>query len=345
MKLEDVARLANVSKSAASLALNGKPGVSDKTREHILRVAEENQYVPLRKIRKFEEPKIKIRFVACTNGDVIPEDYYRLPFFNDLLSFISAEISLKQHQLITSSLPKKQLFETLCDLEKNEPSDGILLLATNLTSAHIASIAETFDNLVVLDTQSNDINCNTITMNNFLGAYDATNYLLNTGHREIGYIKGTPRINNFYDRRRGFKYALSKREINAKELPVFYLPGMKIEIIENKLQQFLDFVDSVSAIFCEDDYIAISTIKTLNKYGIKVPEDVSVVGFDDISESRVLSPELTTIHVPIIEIAKEAIQLIENGFHSKNQIKKQILINTELIVRDSVKDRTIRGSI
>lgn len=339
MKLEDVAKLANVSKSAASLALNGKPGISDKTREHILKVAEENNYVPLRKIRKNKTPKIKIRFVACTNGDVIPEDYYRLPFFNELLSYLSAEVSTRQHQLVSNSLPKKQLFETLYDLEKNDPSDGIILLGTNLTSAHISSIAEHFSNLVVLDTQSNDVNCNTITMNNFLGAHDATNHLLKMGHREIGYIKGIPRINNFYDRRRGFKNALAKWDIAVSELPVFYLPGMKIDIIEEKVKQFLDFVGSVSAIFCEDDYIAISVIKTLNKYGVKVPEDVSVVGFDDISESRVLSPELTTIHVPIIEIAKEAVLLIENGLHSNNQIKKQILINTSLVCRNSVQEK------
>lgn len=338
MRLEDIAKLANVSKSAASLALNGKPGISEKTREHILKVAEENNYVPLRKIRKNKTPKIRVRFVACTNGDVIPEDYYRLPFFNDLLSYLSAEVSAKQHQLVTNSLPKKKLFETLSELEQNDPSDGIILLGTNLTSAHISSIAENFNNLVVLDTQSNDVNCNTITMNNFLGAHDATSHLLKMGHREIGYIKGTPRINNFYDRRRGFKHMLAKWDIGVSDLPVFYLPGMKIEIIEEKVQQFLDFANSVSAIFCEDDYIAISVIKTLNKHGINVPEDVSVVGFDDISESRVLSPELTTIHVPVIEIAKEAVQLIENGLHSDTQIKKQLLINTRLVSRESVKN-------
>lgn len=80
MKLEDVARLANVSKSAASLALNGKPGVSEETREFILKIAQQYNYVPMRKHTKVEEDKLSIRLVACTNKDVITEEYDQLPF-------------------------------------------------------------------------------------------------------------------------------------------------------------------------------------------------------------------------------------------------------------------------
>lgn len=337
MKLEDVARLANVSKSAASLALNGKPGVSEKTRALVLKVAQDYNYIPLRKHQKEEnEQKLKIRFVACTNSDVVPENYRQLPFFNELISCLTTEIGIKNHLLVTNNLAKEHLFENLKKLEELEPSDGIILLGTNLTSAHISASVD-FKNLVILDTESSRTHCTTITMNNYLGGYDAADYLVQMGHQKIGYVKGTPRINNFYDRRRGFKDALVKHGIDPLKLPKYYLPGMEIQTINKDIEKFLTFIKTVTAIFCEDDYIAISIMKTLNKHGMLVPEDISIIGFDDISESRATTPELTTIHVPIEAIAKEAIALIETSTVSENCVDRQIFFNTTLITRDSVK--------
>ncbi|KAF1299640.1 hypothetical protein BAU15_01775 [Enterococcus sp. JM4C] len=341
MKLEDVARLANVSKSAASLALNNKPGVSVATRENILRIAEQNNYIPLRKHIKSEQEievknDTKIRFVACTNNEVVTKDYEKLPFFNELLSYLSTEISEKKYNFSINKLPKETFLEELKQLEIEEPSDGIILLGTNLTAAQTLPISQTFEKLVVIDTECTGINCNTVTMNNYLGAYDAVNHFIKMGHSKIGYIKGTPRINNFIDRRRGFKDALKKNNIDPKKLPKYYLHGMKIQPVEEKINQFMNFIKSVTAVFCEDDYMAISIIKTLNKKGIKVPEELSIIGFDDISESTVITPELTTIQVPIKQIAHEAICLIEQEINNEIECKKQIFLNTKLILRDSV---------
>lgn len=337
MKLEDIARLANVSKSAASLALNGKPGVSDETRALIKHIAKENNYVPLRNHRKEENDlRLKIRFVACTNNDVIKDNYRQLPFFNELISCLSTEVGSRNHLFLTNNLAKEHLVDSLYALESNDPSDGILLLATNLTSAQISDLAEV-QHLVILDTESSRSNCTTLTMNNFLGSYDAAEHLLKMGHKKIGYIKGTPRINNFYDRRRGFKEALKKHGIDSAELPKYYLPGMDIQEVKENLDKFLDFINSVTAVFCENDYIAINVMKTLNKHGIRVPEDVSIIGFDDIPESRVTMPELTTVHVPIEAIAKESVELIERSISSENYVKRQIFFNTHLVKRESVK--------
>ena len=342
MKLEDVAKIANVSKSAASLALNNKPGISDTTRAHILKIAKDYNYAPLRKRKSKESesdtPRLKIRFVASTNGDVISENYEQLPFFNELLSYLSTEISAKHYSLITNKLAKEKLLENLLELEKKEPSDGIILLGTNLTSVHITPLSEHFTRLVSLDTQSNSADSNTVTMNNFLGGFQAATHLLREGHRKIGYIEGTPRINNFNDRQRGFHEALLRYQIDSATLPKLHVPGMRIALFEKNLPHLLRFIDSVTAVFCENDYIAISLIKTLNKQGIQVPKNLSIVGFDDIPESRVTSPELTTIHVPIEEIAHEAVHLIENEATTEVKVKKQILLNTKLIVRESVYD-------
>lgn len=339
MKLEDIAKLANVSKATVSLALNNKPGISEGTRANILRIAQEYEYTPLRKHKPKNidgSGRLKIRFVACTNEDVISENYEQQPFFNELLSYLSMEMSAKHHSLITNKLSKQNFLEELIALEKNEASDGIIFLGTNLTSAHITPLSERFSKLVILDTLCGNANCNIVTMNNYLGAYESTKHLLEMGHYKIGYAKGTPRINNFYDRQRGFNDALLHYKIDPDTIPKLHVSGMRIGIIEKDISQLSKFVDSVTAVFCENDYIALSLIKTLNKHGIHVPKDLSVIGFDDISESRATVPELTTIHVPIKEIAQEAVALIELEATTEMKIKKQIFLNTQLVIRESV---------
>lgn len=341
MKLADIAHLANISKTAASLALNNKPGVSPATRALVLKIAAENHYVPLRKHKKAPSisatPQLQIRFVACTNEDVVPENYETLPFFNKLLSYLATAISAKHYSLITNKLPKDTFLSRLQSLEEEEPSDGIIFLGTNLTAANFVPLSACFPNVVILDSQCSSVNCNAVTMNNYLGAYEAANYLLDLGHQKIGYVKGTPRVNNFYERERGFQDALRRRKIDPNTLPKLHIPGMRISPLENDPAQLLAFARSVSAVFCEDDYIAISLIKTLGKLGVKIPEELSIMGFDDIPEALVTTPELTTIHVPIKEITQAAIAIIEEEAQHPTQVKRQTFINTQLIVRESVK--------
>lgn len=341
MKLEEIARLANISKTAASLALNNKPGVSPETRNLVFKIAQENHYIPLRKHKKISQlgttRQLKIRFVACTNEDVVPENYETLPFFNKLLSYLATEISAKHYTLITNKLPKDNFLSRLQDLEEEEPSDGIIFLGTNLTATNFIPLSSTFQNLVIIDSQCSSVNCNAVTMNNYLGAYEAANYLMDMGHSRIGYIKGIPRVNNFHDRQRGFEDALRRRKIDSNTLPKLHIPGMRISPLENDPAQLLAFARSVSAVFCEDDYIAISLIKTLGKLGVKIPEELSIMGFDDIPEALVTTPELTTIHVPIKEITQAAIAIIEEEAQHPTQVKRQTFINTQLIVRESVK--------
>lgn len=337
MKLSDIAAKANVSKATASLVLNGKPGVSDTKRAEILKIMNESNYTRLRSPRKSSnQNKLKIRFVAGTNDDVILTKYQQ-PFFNELISFLTSEASNKNLSLIMSIFPKENLFNSLKEIEQEEKSAGIILLGTNLTSIQLRPLSSYFDNLIIIDTESSGIDCTTVTMNNFLGSYIMTQYLLKMGHKKIGYIKGQPRINNFFDRRRGFKAVLTENKIDPKELPIFHMKGMHFaHSDERHIDSLLRFANSVTAIFCENDYMALNLIQELQNNGISVPEDISVIGFDDIVESHFSTPQLTTIHVPLREIANETIRLVLHGLKEQITTRQQIFLNPKLIIRDSV---------
>src|SRR5699024_8393032 len=228
MKIYDIARLANVSKSAVSLAINGKPGVSAKTREYILNIVEKYNYVPLRNVNSQSKKKGTIRFIACKSPDLINEYYQDLPFFNELISYLSSEINNYPYDLIISTFDENTILKELNEMEKEHSSEGIILLGTNLSKKQIHLIHNQYNNLVILDTHHPEINANFVSINNFLGGYIAADYLICQGHEKIGYVKGVPTITNFKERNHGFFSRLEESSLAIADKFIFKLSAMVI---------------------------------------------------------------------------------------------------------------------
>src|SRR5699024_2142845 len=334
MKIEDIARLANVSKSAVSLAINGKPGVSAETRQRILNITEEHNYVPLRNVRQRSKQKKNIRFIACKSPDLITDQYQDLPFFNELISHLSSEINNYPYDLVISTFDENTFLKELNEIEKEQGSEGIILLETNLNKNQIQLIHNHFTNLVILDTHHPEINANFVSINNFLGGYLAADYLIKQGHEKIGYAKGGPTITNFKERKHGFFARLKESSLTIPDKFIFELSAMEIKDRNEVRTELESLKEYPKAIFCENDYMAISLMKSLKSIGIKIPEHVSIVGFDDISESRVITPELTTLQVNKKEMAIQTLDLLDKLIKKVTEAK-HIQVNTTLIDRES----------
>lgn len=341
MKIDDIAKLANVSKSAVSLALNGKKGVSTETRDKILQIASEHGYMTRSFIKPNPQQQVDsklLRLVACTNDQIVTEHYESLPFFMELIGDINKQISSKGYSLIISSVDSEDLENEITKLEKNQKSAGILLLGTNLNSEQIELISNIQPNLVVLDTCFETLAVNFVAINNVYGAYQAGKYLIDLGHKKIGYIESKARIYNFDMRKKGFSQAMEEHNLEVNEHNHFsisptILTSQKAfkDLIEHRKDQL------PTAFFCEADYMAISVIKSLTELGIKVPEDVSVIGFDNIFESQVITPELTTIHVKKESLALLAVEKLITDIHCEKPDKSKLFIDTEIVVRNSCK--------
>ncbi|GLI84686.1 LacI family transcriptional regulator [Rossellomorea marisflavi] len=337
MKIDDIARLAEVSKSAVSLAINGKPGVSQETRDRVLRIAKEYGYNPRPVSKQQDKKKPKIfRFVACTHTGIVTEHYQSQSFFMELINNIDQSTSSKGYSLIISSVNVASLEQEIIELEKQQSTSGILLLGTNMTEQQIKVVARIQPNLVVLDTFFETLNVNSVVMNNVLGAYQAVEHLLQSGHKRIGYAASTARMYNFDMRQKGFEKHLHEHGLTVDPNHIFNLSptdvGTQVDV-KQSLQNLKG--DLPSAIFCECDYMAISMIKTLNELNIRVPEDISVVGFDNILESRIINPELTTIHVKKDRIASLAVEKLIREIDHDEREKMKVFIDTELVVRRS----------
>lgn len=347
VKIDDIARLAGVSKSAVSLALNNKAGVSEATRQHILEISRQNGYIP----RTFKSNKIApknntlIRFIACKNVDIVTEHYESQPFFNELIHHLMSYAGEQGHTLVISSVSIQNLNKEIELLESEQSSAGILLLGTNLSAELINSVLSVHKNVVVMDTCLEQVDASIVGINNYLGGYQAGKFLLAQGYKSIGYVQSDVRIVNFIKRKAGFMEALAESGLQLEDKLTYFMnpmsvvsqPSFKAEIEGIKANA----KELPEAIFCENDYMAISAIKTFQELGIKVPEDVAVMGFDNIFEAEIISPELTTIQVKKDVMAKTAMDVLLqkiNPLDSSNHADAsnvQVYVNTDVIVRKS----------
>jgi DNA-binding LacI/PurR family transcriptional regulator len=338
LKIDDIARLANVSKSAVSLALNGKRGVSEETREKVLKIAQDHGYISraIIKADQYYQTSSKIlRFVACTNEGIVTDHYDTMPFFTELINCIDRHTDASGFSLIISAVKINQLYEEISRLEREQKSDGILLLGTNLSPEQIKLVAEVQPNLVVLDTCFNTIDINFVVMNNQYGGYQAAKHLMDLGHQNIGYVSSDTRMYNFKMREKGFFEALSENDLKIDKTNYYSLSPTLITSQDSFKEAIKNQKELPSALFCECDYIAISVLKSLYELGIKVPEDISIIGFDNIFESKVVTPELTTINVKKDQIASMAVEKLIKIINEEDTDKVKIFVDTELITRNS----------
>ncbi|MDQ0222417.1 LacI family DNA-binding transcriptional regulator [Streptococcus moroccensis] len=335
IKLEDIARLAGVSKATVSLVLNDKPGVSQQKREEILQLVKDHKYRPLRKPRQKEDnsSRYMVRLLACNEVNRFTYNFQKLPHFNELINdFLVLSPDFQIH-LTVNSISINHLKDDLMTLENQQTSDAIILLGTDLPESVLIRIKELHDHIIVIDTCFDHLNSNFISINNYQGAFIATEHLIQNGHKDIGYAMAKYRIRNFQERYNGFEGAMKKHALDSKQFH-------RLRFSANSIGTYPDKIPSSTlptAFFCENDSIAISLIRSLQAVGIRVPEDISVIGFDNISEAAIITPELSTIDINrqfmVTKALEKAVSIIKNGEINQTQTR----INTRLIIRDSVK--------
>lgn len=356
MKMEDIARMANVSKAAVSLAFNGKPGIGQETRDRILQIAAEAGYTPKIRAagaRKEEEEQgegtnygsgeagqsASFVFLVVTNSGIVLEEYYQQPFFQELIQCIEERCRQKGYRLFFSKVDIESFEEEIHKDGGASRHQGVIVLGTNLSRKQIQYIHQHFTNVVVLDTCYEEMPVQFVGINNTMGAYQAGTFLCESGHTSVGYIASSVRIHNFEERERGFLSALAEYDIQvAPEHRLSVAPTILTsqEALKQQLTSILENGKALpTAWFCECDYIALSAIKTMSELGIRVPQDTSIIGFDNIKESVIVSPELTTIHVDKERMAFLAVDMLSDWMQQELSVKTKIKVDTTFVERKS----------
>ncbi len=333
--LRDVAQAAGVSLGTASRALNNKSNVLPATRSQVLKAAANLGYMLQIRVPTTVASKIN------TVGVVVKRDPGELrqldPFYYAVVCGVENECERLGLNLLYTSLPVDEVSHatTWLALVENGDVDGLVIVGVVLSDPAVISRIPRHIPVVVVDAAARGIDCDTIITDNHQGAYSAVSYLIGQGHSRIGLIGSTlgqehPGIR---ERRLGYVRALSDHGIEATYIEDSLLHG---ESAYRATQRLLARCPEITAIFACNDDIARHVIRAVCETGRRVPEDVSVVGFDDTLYAVNAPPPLTTVHVEKELMGELAVrQLYERSAH-RDRPALTLLVGTRLVLRDSV---------
>jgi len=330
--LKDLALAANVSTATVSNALNNRKGVSDEIRQRIYQEAHRLGYAP--------DPgpgRPAIRLLVLKHHGFVVSD---TPFFASLIEGIEKQCRNQNHELLISHFGLDgQDRADLLRLLSTDHAAGIIVLATEMLPDDLAVLDTVRKPVVLLDSRFLRCRFDSVLINNEDAAYRGTMYLIGQGHREVGYLGSSVLINNFRDRLAGYRAALQTVGIKADDCLCLRLEPT-LDGAYRDMQRILATGRHIlpTSFFADNDIIACGAMKALQEKGLRIPEDVSLVGIDDMPFCEMVQPRLTTVRVYKQEIGGIAVRRLMEKIDG-DPIVLQIEVGVELIIRDS--DRTI----
>jgi len=328
---KDVAKKANVSFMTVSRVINGHNNVKKETKEKVLKAIMELGYYPNAAARALNRNKTNVI------GIIVPyyEHYLASPYFVELLLEIEKHMALKGYDLIfNTSKTKKFSHNDYSILYKQRKVDGLIILAPSIHEKSLEKLVyENIPFVIVGGMEENKyINC--VDIDNIKGTREAVQYLLNLGHRRIGLVAGILYVMDGRQRLQGYIDTLNSHNIEIDNDLIF-----KGDFTEKSgydaLYYFFSLKLPPTAIFCSNDHMAVGLYKAAHEKNIKIPDDLSVIGFDDIKLASFLTPPLTTIKQPIDTLGKTTAELIIDYIEKKLNTIKKIIIPPKLIIRSS----------
>jgi len=332
--IKQIAKNLGIGYATVSRALNNHGYVKKETKEKILKRAAELNYRPNNIARSLVLGKTKnIGFIASELTN---------PFFSPVIKAIEETITPKGYLLIigdTEWSPKIETDYVGTFLENRV--EGMIITPLQTTNKHIIELKKSKTPFVLLDKCIGGIKTDFVNFDNVKGAYNAVNYLISLGHKRIAYIsygklKGLPS----YYRYTGYRKALTDAGIKIDRNLVYETERVESEIEYGYMatKELIKYKPTV--IFAFDDMVAIGCFKSLKELGIKVPEDMSLLGVDDIEMAQYLEVPLTTLKSPCYELGKRATEILFNRIEGNGKRGYyEEYISPELVIRNSCAPR------
>ncbi|WP_121611301.1 LacI family DNA-binding transcriptional regulator [Mesobacillus foraminis] len=326
--IKDIAKLANVSHTTVSRALNNSPLIKEPTKKKILEIAAQMNYTPnfnAKSLVKQKSYTIGLFYTSISNG-TSPS------FFADTLKGVNSVIS-QEYNLFVRGIDDYSDYSSI----GRQRYDGILLMSQSVNdNAFIYHVMEKNIPFVVLNREIEEKNIINILSDDKEGARQAVEYLIEHGHSDIAIIEGKQGFKSSQQRKEGYISALIQHGIQIRS--EYSASGnYDMESGYRAMEQLLSLNTRPTAVFCSNDDMAIGAMNAIFANELKVPDDVSVVGFDDIGFAQYTMPRLTTVKRPVEQISVEGAKKLLSLLNGNEQRKEKILANTELMIRDSVK--------
>ncbi|NLV57611.1 MAG: LacI family transcriptional regulator [Clostridiales bacterium] len=332
MTIREIANLAGVSPAAVSLVINNKKGISEETRRRVQAVIEENNYIVpdhkrgTAKRKRFRLCVIKYR----THGIALEENQ---GFIASIIDQIESRCRHFGYDLAMVNCKVTTAQETLREV-MHTPPDGVIIMGTELTPSAYPLLDLLTVPTVVLDNGMNDMHIDSVVMDNEAISAEAVRYLHSIGHREIGYIRFSIPICNCEERYQGYLKQMTKLGLPIPE-PVMVMPTLKDAYRDmKKLLAEGGYVPHGAAV-ADNDTVAIGVMRAIQEAGYKIPEDLSIIGVDDIPFSAMTMPGLTTMHISRSAMGALAVDALRKRIEYADWPSMHTRIAGRLVVRGS----------
>lgn len=326
--ITDVAREARVSASTVSHVINETRYVSDEVKQRVHAAMEALNYQPnviARSLRTRETLTVGVVVSDVTN-----------PFFTSIVRAIEDEVLKQGYSIIlcdTDEKPERE--QAYLRLLMGRRVDGLIVAPSSGNADLLRSAIESGLPVVLLDRSVPGLAADVVLSDNESGAFDAVSYLIGMGHRRIGIIAGRLEVSTGADRMAGYVRAIRTHGIPADE-SLIEVAKFKRDIAYDKTMQMLNRAEPPTALFVCNNVMTAGTMAALKAAGKKVPEDISVIGFDDSEWAALMDPPLTVVAQPIVELGTRAAQTLMRRI-SRGRVKtpRAVVLKPELILRDS----------
>ncbi len=332
--LKKVADKAGVSIATVSRVINNEDKVKPGTKLKVQRAIKELNYFPNRVAQRLRNVNRQNKLF----GVVLPD--IQNPFYVDVVRGIEDFAYENDFAVMIGNFGQDVIKERLyLEILRSEEVDGFILAPTHENDANVKSLIASGYPVVCIDRGLKGMDVDVVKVNNEEGAYNATKYLINLGHQRIAHITGDPSIPTTHERITGYKKALEDHEVEVDpELIVSKRSDHKsgVELME----KLLNLDRRPTAVFTANNLLTLGALETIHKQKIRIPDEISIVGFDDMYWSMSLNPPLTAVRQSGLEIGKRAAELLFQKIIDPKRPSVNLILKTELIIRDSCTQKT-----
>ena len=329
---KELARRLNISETAVSLALNNKPGISQKRKKEILAEAEKAGY-DFTRVKHRRQLNSSVCFVIYRKHGAVVSD---TPFFAELYEGIQEtcrELGLKLR--IRTVFEGDDTWEQL-EAVRYDDISGMIVLATEMQKEDLNWFSDLPFPAVFLDACFLALPYDAVVIDNVQGAYTAVSYLIRKTRTQPGYLRSAYSISNFEERADGFYKAVRENGLYAGKSPVHRLTPSVEGAYEDMKALLKEGLEPARSYFADNDLIAIGAVRAFQEAGYDIPKDISIAGFDNLPIGNYIKPSLSTVNVPKKAMASLAVTRLKEIMTARQHVPVRILTGVSLVRRDSV---------
>ncbi len=334
--MEDVAKAAGVSRTAVSFVLNNIPdaNIPESTRQRILQAARDLDYVPnVQALNLATGKTLMVALIVRQTSTQMSADAFLGEFMRGTTRAIEVE---SYHLLVHAVEPDVPNNTTYGRLVRTGKVDGLLITSPLVNDKEVQLLHDE-GTPIVLNGAADFSDIPSVDVDNVYGAYSAVKYMIDLGHRRIGHISNAPfSYTSSRDRLEGYQKALAEAGIECDN-DLVHVGAFTDSSGYAPMRAMLDLDDPPTAVFIGSDMVALGAIQAIRTCGLTIPEDISVIGFDDVVIGKYLYPPLTTVHLPAYDLGQRAGQMILASIRGESFQPLRVLLPTELVVRQSTR--------